>query len=252
MNYSWIRCQINYFFFLESQEINSNNDLAACRPTPKLSSINFDKIFQQDIIDLVEQNNIHKHTNTCFKYSKRREGGPTCRMRMPRKIIAKSEIDSVTGTISMKRGHEWINNYNEWIITACRSNMDIKFVWSGSDAKALAYYVTDYITKSSLSFHDSLSLMVKATKNLDQKQFNLSDNIHERSRRLLLKMHNTLASQQELSGVQVASYILNFPDHYTTHEFQKVYLISIENYLEKCFHVTRIQLEQENIALESN
>ena len=175
-----------------------------------------------------------------------------CRMRFPRKIVAESEIDAVTGTISMKRSHEWMNNFNEWIISACRSNMDIKFVWSGSDAKALAYYVTDYVTKSSLSFHDSLALMVKVTKDFDKKPSSLPDNIHERSRRLLLKMHNTIASQQELSGVQVASYILNFPDHYTTHEFQKIYLIGIENYLEKCLRDERMQMENENVISESN
>jgi hypothetical protein len=171
---------------------------------------------------------------------------------MPRKIIDKSEIDSITGTISMKRGNESINNYNEWIITARRSNMDIKFVWSGCDAKALAYYVTDYLTKSSLSFHESLALMVKATKDFDQKQSNSSDNIHDRSRHLLLKMHNMLVSQQELSGIQVASYILNFPDHHTTHEFQKIYLIAIENYLEQCLRDKKLQLEQERIVTESN
>ncbi|CAF1332311.1 unnamed protein product [Didymodactylos carnosus] len=106
--------------------------------------------------------------------------------------------------------------------------MDIKFVWSGDDTKALVYYVTDYVTKSSLSFHDSLSLMIKATKNFEEKLLNSSNSVHERSRQLLLKIHNTLASQQELSGPQVASYILDFPDHYTTHEFQTLHLISIE------------------------
>ena len=130
--------------------------------------------------------------------------------------------------------------------------MDIKYVWSGSDAKALAYYVTDYITKSDLSFHDSLALLVKATKDFNKNQVNSSDNIHERSRRLLLRMHNTLASQQELSGVQVASYILNLPDHYTTHEFKKIYLIAIESYLEKCLHEKKVQLARESTIIESN
>ncbi|CAF1614641.1 unnamed protein product [Rotaria sp. Silwood1] len=217
----------------QSYEINPKNDLAACRPTPKPSTKNFNKIFWQDVANL------------------RRRNARKCRMRMPRKIIAKSEIDSVTGNISMKRNHEWINNFNEWIMSACRSNMDIKFVWSGSDAKALAYYVTDYVTKSSLSFHDSLALMIKATKDFDKKQSDSSDNIHERSRRLLLKMHNTLASQQELSGVQVASYILNFPDHYTTHEFQKIYLIGIENHLEKCLQDAKTQQENGSNMIEN-
>ncbi|CAF4098595.1 unnamed protein product, partial [Adineta steineri] len=181
------------------REINTTNVLAACRLTPKPSTKNFDQIFREDAGELAEQNNKHRHTRTCYKY------GEKCRSHMPRELIAKSEINSVTGTISMKRNHKWINNYNEWIISACRSNMDIKFVWSGCDAKALSYYITDYITKSNVSFHDNLALLVKVRKDFDEKRSNPPDNnnIHERSRRLLLKMHNTLASQQELSGVQV-------------------------------------------------
>ncbi|CAF4206683.1 unnamed protein product, partial [Rotaria sordida] len=64
-------------------------------------------------------------------------------------------------------------------------------------------------------------------------------------------MHNTLASQQELSGVQVASHILNFPDHYTTYEFQKIYLIGIENYLEKCLQDAKTQQENGSNMIEN-
>ena len=52
-----------------------------------------------------------------------------------------------------------INSFNEYIIAACRSIMDVKFIWTGSDAKALVYYITDYVTKMSLSFHDTLSFV---------------------------------------------------------------------------------------------
>jgi hypothetical protein len=47
-----------------------------------------------------------------------------------------------------------------------------------------------------------------------------------------LRCYNTLASEQELSGVQVASYLMGWPDHYTTHEFVNLFLIGIENYLQ--------------------
>jgi hypothetical protein len=54
----------------------------------------------------------------------------------------------------------------------------------------------------------------------------------EKSRKLVLRCYNSLASQQELSGVQVASYLLNWDDHYTTHKFQGLYLIQTERYLQ--------------------
>ena len=56
-------------------------------------------------------------------------------------------------------------------------------------------------------------------------------NIIEKSRQLVLRCYNALASQQELSGVQVASYLMNWDDHYTTQKFQSLYLIQTERYL---------------------
>ncbi len=58
------------------------------------------------------------------------------------------------------------------------------------------------------------------------------ENAIEKSRKLVLRCYNTLASQQELSGVQVASYLMNWNDHYTTHKFQGLYLIQTERYLQ--------------------
>ncbi|CAF2509000.1 unnamed protein product [Rotaria sp. Silwood2] len=80
---------------------------------------------------------------------------------MPRKLVPVSTIDPETGHISMRRSDPMINNINEYIIAACRFNMDIKFIWTGSDAKALVYYITDYVIKIILSFHDTLSLVQK-------------------------------------------------------------------------------------------
>lgn len=155
-------------------------------------------------------------------------------MRMPRQLISMSTIDPDSGRIAMKRSDPWINNFNEYIIAACRSNMDIKFIWSGSDAKALVYYITDYVTKMSLSFHDTLSLIQnKVTSITDLRNDETSiTSVIEKSRKLVLRCYNTLASQQELSGVQVASYLMDWDDHYTSHKFQGVSLIQIERYLQ--------------------
>lgn len=154
-------------------------------------------------------------------------------MRMPRQLVPMSTIDPDTGRISMKRSDPWINNFNDYLISAVRSNMDIKFIWSGSDAKALVYYVTDYVTKMSLSFHDTLALVQHSVTSLNNLA-NQNDNssVIENSRRLVLRCYNTLASQQELSGVQVASYLMNWDDHYTSHKFQGIFLIEIERHLQ--------------------
>ncbi|CAF4341354.1 unnamed protein product, partial [Adineta steineri] len=89
--------------------------------------------FCADVTQLVESGNVHRHSDTCYKYCKDM-AKKICRLIMPRKLISVSTIDPETGHISMRRSHPWINNFNEYIIAACRSNMDIKFIWTGSDA----------------------------------------------------------------------------------------------------------------------
>ncbi|CAF2657408.1 unnamed protein product [Rotaria sp. Silwood2] len=213
---------------------NQSNINPACLPTPNPSSPNFAARFRADVIQLVETDNKHKHTDTCYKYSNPKQGDKkNCRLHMPRKLVPVSTIDPDTGHISMRRSDPWINNFNEYLIATCRSNMDIKFIWSGSDAKALVYYITDYVTKMSLSFHDTLALVQKSITSFNNSSHQMdNDSAIEKSRKLVLRCYNTLASQQELSGVQVASYLMNWDDHYTTHKFQGLFLIQTERFLQ--------------------
>ena len=231
---------------LEQAEIAANGIVPACLPTPNPDAREFEFIFRQDIVNLVETCNIHKHSATCYKYSKdTTAGAKTCRMRMPRALVKSSNIDSITGQITMRRSHPWINNFNEWLIAACRSNMDIKFIWSGSDAKALVYYITDYVTKSSLAFYDMFALAQQGIKSIEQQQgANDSSSAVDKSRKLVLRCYNMIAAQQELSGVQVAAYLLNHGDHYTTHTFRNLFLISIENHLQS--ELNNARMSQKN------
>lgn len=137
----------------------------------------------------------------------------------------------------MKRLHETINNFN-------------KYIFSGSDAKALVYYITDYVTKSSLSFDDAFSLVLKAVQSIEKQKLNTDAvvNAEEKSRRLVLRCYNTLASQQELSSTQVASYLMGWPDHYTTHDFVNLFLIGIENYLQAMLLETRLKQQRQTTS----
>ena len=203
----------------------------ACLPTPNPSSPNFRSKFRAHVAQVAESSNTHRQCDTCFKYCK--DGKRICRSTMPRKQVSVSTIDPETGGISMKRSDPWMNNFNDYIISACRSNMDIKFIWTGNDTKALVYYITDYVTKMSLSFHDTFSLVQKSITSLQNPNNQVdTENIIEKSRKLVLRCYNALASQQELSGVQVASYLMNWDDHYTTHKFQGLYLIQTERFLQ--------------------
>lgn len=224
-----------------TNEIKSNTkyikgDLpAACLLTPHPRELDYEQHFHQDVVNLVTETNIHRHNATCYKYAKLKDNKATCRMRFPRAKVEKSSIDPETGEIKLKRSHEWLNNYNDTIISACRCNMDIKYIFSGKDAKALCYYITDYVTKSSLSFYDIFSLIHQAVKKSEEQAANdpnQNTDILDRSRKLILKCYNTIASKNELSGVQVASYLMNYKDHFTNQSFENIFLIGIERYIQ--------------------
>jgi hypothetical protein len=164
-------------------------------------------------------------------------------MRMPREVFSVTTIDPETGEIKLRRSHPMINNFNQYIMCGCRCNMDIKFIWSGTDAKALVYYCTDYITKTNLSFHDTSSLVQKAVAPNDNNS--VTENAVDKARKLVLRCYNSLASQQELSGVQAATYLMDYGDHYTSHTFVNIFLIAIERHLQN-------ELEQNKTALDSS
>lgn len=252
----------------DKNDINDNEDInikqsilkyekgnlpAACLFTPDPRDPDYKQKFDQDVINLVIETNIHRHNATCYKYAKSTDKKTTCRMRFPRAKIEKSSIDPETGEIKLKRTHEWLNNYNETIISVCRCNMDIKYIFSGKDAKALCYYITDYVTKSSLSFYDIFSLIHEAVKKSEEQSTNDSDkntDILESSRKLILKCYNTIASKNELSGVQVASYLMNYKDHFTNQSFENIFLIGIEHYIQT--GLDRMNKIENNDSIEEN
>lgn len=79
-----------------------------------------------------------------------------------------------------------------------------------------------------------VSLVKKGHASLNQSNADeASSSLLERSRKLVLRCYNMIASQQELSGVQVAMHIMGWPDHYTSHKFTKICLISVERYLQQ-------------------
>ncbi|KAJ7199861.1 hypothetical protein GGX14DRAFT_340018, partial [Mycena pura] len=108
-----------------------------------------------------------------------------------------------------------------------RCNMDIKFIGSGASAKAILYYITDYITKSQLKAHVAYAALELAIKKLGEFTPN-EDDITVRSKHMLQKCAYALISHQELSAQQVASYLLDYEDHFTSHKFAKLFWTSFE------------------------
>ena len=111
-----------------------------------------------------------------------------------------------------------VNYFNMSMLEAICCNMDIKFIGSGSLAKAALYYITDYISKSQLKLH---------TINSED------DDVVAKAKKLLTKCANSLIGLQELSAPQVSSYVLGFEDHFTNFEFQNLYWPSFKAHLNR-------------------
>lgn len=148
--------------------------------------------------------------------------------------VSKSSMDTESGEITLRVSDGLVNNFCKTIIQAVRCNMDIKFIGLGKSAKAIMYYITNYITKTQLKLHVSYSALKAAVeKTRLQAETYTSDLVTIQARKLLLRCSNSLLGCQELSGQQVASYLMGYPDKFTAHAFKNLYWTSFERYVDK-------------------
>ncbi|KAJ7699720.1 hypothetical protein B0H16DRAFT_1349051, partial [Mycena metata] len=240
--FSWlesiIKCQLpsDTEIVVEADGELKAPDLDAGRPDPRItkepkvagmSETDFQTVFRETVEDLVILFNWHDHRETCWKHLKNGEtrNDASCRMRIDGSVNPFTQLDLETESILLKRLHPRINNYNELIMFLLRCNMDIKYIGSGEAAKALVYYVTDYITKSNLSTHVGLAALEYAIKR-NQEKFDPTKATrfvdHEVNRSLFTKTVMALMSKQEMSHQQVMSYLVGGGDCYSSHTFKVV------------------------------
>jgi hypothetical protein len=93
-------------------------------------------------------------------------------------------IDSETGEKTLRCLDGLVNNFNETMIEAIRCNMDIKFIGSGPAAKAVLFYITDYITKTQLQAHVAYAALELAVDRLGEYDPD-TDEHKTRAKRLL-------------------------------------------------------------------
>ncbi|OJT07430.1 ATP-dependent DNA helicase PIF1 [Trametes pubescens] len=201
-------------------------------PSPLIDAFekpeDFETAFNAYVTELVQEFNWHEHNATCFKYV---PGGtiPTdpnqrdalCRMRIDGLTCGKTCLDDETGALLLRRLHPRIASYNDLVIFLIKANMDIKFIGSGEAAKALLYYITDYITKPSLAMHDGLGALSYAIQRTNDKFPHMIDEpTLGNSRGALTIAVNRMLSRQEISHQQVMSYLVGGGDVYNSHTFR--------------------------------
>ena len=122
----------------------------------------------KDLYNVVKECQIHSHTKMCYKYRKTGED-LHCRFDHDEDNFCEiSKFDPETAELCLRCLHGMVNNFNSMIIEAIRCNMDIQFIGSGESAKAILYYVTDYITKTDLKTHVAFSALKLAIEKLSE------------------------------------------------------------------------------------
>ncbi|KAJ3915078.1 hypothetical protein F5877DRAFT_49249, partial [Lentinula edodes] len=190
------------------------------------------KAVRKDLRNLVQSCQVHKHTATCYKYCKGNSTPKECRFGLHESnVVPESIFDENTGELNLRCLDGLVNNFNETILRAIRCNMDIKFIGSGASAKAVLYYITNYITKSQLKAHIAYAALERAVRRLDE-QCPTDSEFTIRAKRLLQKCAYSMISQQELSAQQVNTYLLDLDDHFTSHHYKNFYWAQIEHFVE--------------------
>ncbi|THU94167.1 hypothetical protein K435DRAFT_668842, partial [Dendrothele bispora CBS 962.96] len=191
---------------------------------------------ERDLRRLVEKTQVHTHSFTCYKYWKGGHTPKTCRFDLDEKNVRPETVfDPVTGEITLRQVKGLVNPYNPTILSALRCNMDIKFIGSGTSAKAILYYVSDYITKSQLKAHVAFGALDAAVQRLGSYSVQ-HETIAERGKRLLNRCAYTMLSHQELSAQQVAAYLMGYGDYYSSHQFRPLFWTSFEKFIDDQFH----------------
>ena len=181
----------------------------------------------KDLHRLAERVQRHRHTHTCYKYYKPGEAR-SCRFDLKEENFRPtSSIDPDTGNVSLRCLDGLVNNFNMTILEVVRNNMDIQFIGSGESAKAMIYYITDYITKSQLKSHVAYAALQLAVKKCELINDGDEDFVLK-SKWLLQKCAYAMVSHQEMSAQQVASYLMGYDDHFTSHTFSNLYWPSFE------------------------
>lgn len=191
---------------------------------PDKNDPHYDAKRKRDLHLLVKQCQSHSHTETCYKYWRGPPDPKECRLDLDEsRFVAQSSVDMETGELCLRCLNGLVNNFNETIIEAVRCNMDIKFIGSGASAKAILYYITDYITKSQLKAHVAYAALELAVKKLAVSDLDEDDKTQRaKSLRLLQKCAYAMISHQELSAQQVASYLMGYEDHFTSHTYRNL------------------------------
>ena len=141
-----------------------------------------------------------------------------CMARFPRELVEETYVDHSDGHIVMKKRERMMNTFSYALTYLLRCNTDVTSLLSGTSIKAVISYVSDYITKPTLKTHQIFSSAYDVFEK-NSEMIGGNPNTQDTARKLLLKIVNSLTAKMEIGSPLACLYMLDNPDHYTSHEF---------------------------------
>ena len=220
------RRMIGYLDSIISEQIDACESDTRADDTPPPSTQDFEtgedylSALHSHANAVASKRQIHSenHNSTCFKYCKK--GERACRFNFPRPMVEASHIDDL-GVPHLRRDNAWVNPYNHCIAAAIGSNQDLSFLATRAKALSLLYYITNYATKDEASTYQMVVTAAMMRKILEQGEqaSNPTDEeklaLEKGLRKFPLRVFNRMSHDREVSGVQVASSLLQLPAYYT-------------------------------------
>jgi hypothetical protein len=179
--------------------------------------------FNDTVDDILLRSNVHKCSgsvpeNSNFKAKGCLNKDGICKARFPRPIVPETIVNFEDGYINMKKKESMLNTISPCVTYLFRCNTDVTSLLSGTSIKAVISYVTDYIAKPTLKTYQIFA----TAYNVFDRNANLDvdDNLRtDDARKLILKVVNALSSKMEIGSPMASMYLLQNPDHYTSHKF---------------------------------
>ncbi|KAF8125103.1 hypothetical protein EV363DRAFT_1176404, partial [Boletus edulis] len=127
-----------------------------------------------------------------------------------------------------------------WLVTYLfRCNTDVTSLLSGTAVKAVVAYISDYISKSPLKTY----VIFDTIQSVFQRNSELLGGTverHESTRKIMTQIVNTLTSKLEVGAPMASLYLLQHPDHYTSHRFVSFYWTSYVNEVKKAWNTDNL------------
>ena len=204
--------------------------------------------FYGTVDDILLRSNVHKcssseHSNFKAKGCLNKDG--MCKARFPRPVVPETTVNFKDGYINIKKLESMMNTISPCITYLLRCNTDVTSLLSGTSVKAVISYVTDYVAKPTLKTYQIFSTAYNVfdrNANLDVDDKSRTDD----PRKLILKIVNALSSKMEIGSPMASMYLLQNPDHYTSHKFIPFFWKSFVN------EITKVEDSNENIGQNRN